>query len=69
MVKTPLGDDLFKDMAELMTKGEIPKEWQKSKVVMIPKPGKDSRSIKAWRPIKLINCMGKLAEKKVADKL
>ena len=47
VAKTPLGDDLFADMVELMARGEIPAEWQKSKVVMILKPGKDSKSAKA----------------------
>jgi len=36
---------------------------------MIPKPGKDHREAKAWRPINLINCVGKLAEKVVANDL
>ena len=69
VAKTLLGDDLFVDMAELITRGEIPAEWQKLKVVMISKSKKNSKSAKAWRPINLINCMGELAEKIVADKL
>jgi len=34
---------------------------------MIPKPGKDQSKTKGWRPINLINCVGKLGEKVVAD--
>jgi len=36
---------------------------------MIPKPGKDHKSTKGWRPINLINCIGKLEEKVVAERL
>ena len=47
----------------------MPEEWQACKVVMIPKPGKDHQEARAWRPINLINCVGKLAEKVVANDL
>ena len=33
---------------------------------VIPKPNKDHKAAKGWRPINLINCIGKLAEKVVA---
>ena len=49
--------------------GKIPKEWQNSKVVSIPKPNRDLALLKARRPITLINCIGKLVEKVVADEL
>lgn len=54
-------------MAENLARGRIPKAWQFSKVVMIPKPGKDHGKMKGWRPINPINCIGKLGEKVVAD--
>ena len=38
-------------------------------MVFIPKPNKDHKAAKGWRPINLINCIGKLAEKVVADEL
>ena len=44
---TPLGDKLVTDIAELIMNGEILGEWQKSKVVIISKPRKDSKSTKA----------------------
>ena len=40
-----------------------------AKVVFIPKPNKDHKAAKDWRPINLINCIGKLAEEVVADEL
>jgi len=36
---------------------------------MIPKLGKDHCKMKGWRPINLINCIGWLGEKVVADRL
>ena len=36
---------------------------------MIPKPGKDHEKTKGWRPINLINCIGKLGEKVVVEVL
>jgi len=64
-----LGRELIGEVAENLINGKIPKEWQHSKVVMIPKPGKDHSKTKGWRPITLINCIGKLGEKVVADRL
>ena len=56
-------------MAKNLIKGIIPREWQNSKVVMISKLGKDHEKTKEWRPINLINCIGKLGQKVVADML
>ena len=64
-----LGWELVGEVAENLINGRIPKEWQHSKVVMIPKPGKDHSKTKGWPPINLINCIGKLGEKVVADRL
>ena len=52
-----------------LREGSIPEEWRLSKVVFIPKPNKDHKAAKGWRPINLINWVGKLAEKVVADGL
>jgi len=70
VMRTKLGDELMKEVAGNLARGRrIPKEWQNSKVVMIPKPGKDYNKTKGWRPINLINCIGKLVEKVVANRL
>ena len=65
--KTHLGEQLIVQVATNLTTGTIPREWQDSKVVFIPKPGKDHTQLKAWRPITFINCNGKLVEKVVAE--
>ena len=67
--KTLLGENLMEQVADNLLEGRIPKEWQKSKVVFIPKPKRDLTLLKAWRPITLINCIGKLGKKVVADEL
>lgn len=36
---------------------------------MIPKPGRDVTKVKSWRPIVLLNTLGKLADKTIAEKL
>jgi len=69
VIGTKLGDELIKEMVENLARGRIPVEWQNSKVVIIPKPGKDHNKTKGWRPINLINCIGKLGEKVVANRL
>jgi len=38
-------------------------------IVIIPKPGKDHSKVKGWRPIVLLNVLGKLADKVVAHEL
>ena len=68
-LKTTLGSALMLQVATSLSTGSVPMEWQQSKVVFIPKPGKDHTQLKSWRSITLINCIGKLGEKVVADKL
>ena len=45
----------------------IPLAWREMRVVLIPKPGQDLTLTKSWLPLNLINCVGKLGEKVVAD--
>lgn len=52
-----------------MVQGGIPKKWQHSKIVIIPKLGKDHTKTEDWRPINLINCRGKLGKKMIVDRL
>ena len=64
-----LGEYLIDDVVDNLMEGKIPKEWQDTKVVFIPKPNRDLALLKACRPITLINCIGNLGEKVVADGL
>ena len=38
-------------------------------VVLIPKPAQDLTQTKNWRPLNLINCIGKLGENVVANRI
>ena len=67
--KSVLGEFLIDDVVDNLMEGKIPKEWQNSKVGFISKPNRDLALLKAWCPITLINCFGKLGEKVVADEL
>ena len=66
---TRLGREVLEEVATNLIGGSIPDSWKEMRVVLIPKPGRDLTKTKSWRPINLINCIGKLGEKVVADEL
>ena len=66
VLNTKLGKELIREVAVSLKEGVILGEWQLSEVVFISKPNKDHQAAKGWR---LINCVGKLAEKVVAAEL
>jgi hypothetical protein len=44
--------------------GHHPKEWKSAIIMVIPKPGKEDYSLpKAYHPVALLKCLGKLLEK------
>ena len=67
--KPRLGEELMIWVAANLVIGSIPKDWQNSKVVFIPKPEKDHTELRAWRPITRIKCIGKLGGQVVAVEL
>ena len=66
---TRLGNELFGEVVTALRGGYIPDRWRDMRVVLIPKPGRDLTQTKNWRPLNLINCIGKLGEKVVADRI
>ena len=44
-------------------------QWKESKVIPILKPGKDSTSVSAYRPIALLSCVGKVMERIIKNRL
>ena len=66
---TILREKILEEVVKDLIKRIISREWQNSKVVIIHKLGKDHEKMKGWRLINLINCIGKLEEKVVADVL
>ena len=51
--ETILEEKVIEEVARNLIKGTILREWQNSKVVMIPKLRKDHTKTKGWRPINL----------------
>lgn len=56
---------LLTEYNNIWNNGPIPPEWKKSTVVPIPKGGLDKHKVTNYRPISLLNCMGKILEKMV----
>ena len=46
---------------------EVPKQWRKSKVIAILKPGKDSSPPRSYRPISLLCHTYKLLERMILN--
>jgi len=69
IMRTELEEELIDEVTRNIQHGRILKEWQYFKVVMISKPGKNHKTTKGWRPINLINCIGKLGENVMVEKL
>jgi len=69
--KCPLS--LFRILARIystcLTVGYFPKPWKAAVGVMIPKKDKDSKVATNYRPISLLNTIGKLFEKIVATRM
>ena len=49
--------------------GYFPQSWKAAVVKMVPKPGKDKREVKNWRPTSLLPCLGKLYERIITNRL
>ena len=49
--------------------GYFPEQWKRASIKMIPKPGKDDRIVKNFRPISLLPCLGKIFERIIAQRL
>ena len=66
---TRMGNELLGEVVAALRGGYILDRWRDMWVVLILKPGQDLTQTKNWRPLNLINCIGKLGEKVVADKI
>lgn len=53
----------------LLWKQTFPEYWKVARVVLLPKKGKYHRTAKGFRPICLINTMGKLYENMILQRL
>ena len=57
---------VFSDAIRL---GYFPKLWKSAIVKVIPKPNKDTKFAKNFRPISLLSCVGKILERIIASRL
>ena len=57
---------LFSDAIQV---GHFPSIWKEAIVKMIPKPNKDSKFAKNFRPISLLCCIGKILERILAKRI
>ena len=60
---TVLGEKLAEMFNKCLCAGTVPRCWKTSKLVLLPKPGKYPSSPSAYRPICLLNKVGKLFER------
>ena len=49
--------------------GKVPAEWKTGLIIPILKPGKNPETTDSYRPITLLQCIGKLMENMVAERL
>ena len=54
---------------ESFTNSSIPSQWKAAIILPIPKPGKPPGEPASFRPISLLPCFGKLAEKLICNRL
>ena len=56
--------------SECLRKGHFPKQWKRSVILPIVKPGKDElNEVGKFRPVSLINIGGKILEKLLIDRI
>ena len=65
-MRTPLSDHLTRYIANGAREGGCTK-WRESRIVLLPKPGKDLSKANSCRPISLINTISKWVDKWVAE--
>ncbi|CAD7076711.1 unnamed protein product [Hermetia illucens] len=62
--------DLFANTFEACLKeGIFPAKWKKQKLVLLPKPGKQPGNLASYRPICLLDTMGKMMERVIYNRL
>ena len=64
-----LGEGLREILDRCLREGVIPGCWKRSKLILIPKPGKEGDTITAYRPICLLSVAGKLLERIVMGRI
>jgi len=62
--------DLFRTtLQKCINEGNFPDNWKRQKLVLLPKPGKSPGDAPAYRPICLLDTIGKLLERVILNRL
>ena len=64
-ISKPVTDSIHKSIME----GEMSLDQKRATITLIPKPGKDLKLLKNWRPLSLLNCDYKIYAKVMAIRL
>ena len=64
-----LGREVLGEVVAGLQGGYIPGRWRDMRVVLILRPGRDLTQTNNWRPLNLIDCVRKLGEEVVADRI
>lgn len=54
---------------QCIANGHFPNSWRHAVVIPIPKPGKDATTITNWRPISQLNCISKIFERIIMNRI
>ncbi|CAF1643525.1 unnamed protein product [Rotaria magnacalcarata] len=60
---------LTKLFNQILKQVYIPTKWKTANIILILKPKKDKQHPSSYRPISLVNCLGKLLEKIIKQRL
>ena len=66
---TSARQELLKVLNRSWLEGEVPPSWRAAEIIAIPKKGKPLSETRSYRPISLLSCIGKLAERLVQNRL
>lgn len=69
LVSRELRGPLMRLVNGCMRKGVFPQTWKQASLVLIPKEGKDAAQPSSYRPICLINELGKLCERVISNRI
>lgn len=60
---------LLKEYNRIWNEGPLPTSWKTGIIIPIPKGGENKHIVSNYRPISLLNCLGKILEKMVNNRL
>ena len=62
--------EMFRDSLQVcMDRGHFPSQWKRQKLVLLPKPGKPPGAPSSYRPICLLDTLGKLLERIILNRV